>query len=51
MFRLGKFAHTVVWSFAQRPSAFQAVLHPSKFRLPWSACCERAHLDHLGRLD
>jgi hypothetical protein len=31
----------------RRPSAFQAVLHPSKFRLPWSACCERAYLDHL----
>jgi hypothetical protein len=23
MFRQGKFAHTILWPFAQRPSAFQ----------------------------
>jgi hypothetical protein len=35
----------------RRPSAFQAVVDPSEFRLPWSARCESADLDPMEQLD
>lgn len=35
MFRQGKFTHTVLWSFGQRPSAFLAEAKSEARRLCW----------------